>query len=267
MRRAQLLTVIVLVWGARTVLGQDALPALAPAATGEYTGLAIQVGPRPSAAADGPTASRFWVDADYVVYWLKPVCLTVPTISAGSPGDAQPGVIGQPNTQILQGDHKFEFKGANGLRPRVGAWLDDDQIFGVEAEGFVLEQVAATSNVTPNSAGPPTFLVFQNPNNTPGALPFTIPGVVAGSSTAVGTTHLWGVETNLDIHISMARGPWTLNATALLGCRFLELDDRDVLTNQQSLVSNPGVAAVGEANFGTRNQFFGGQAGSRMGIA
>jgi hypothetical protein len=167
----------------------------------------------------------------------------------------------------VQGGHKFEFGGADGIRSRVGAWLTDDQLLGAEVEGFVLEQVAAGDPVTTKNGSPATFLVFQNPDNTPAALPFTVPGVVNGSSSAVGTSRLWGLESNLAAHITAERGAWRLQATGLAGCRYLQLDDRVVVTNRQSLASDPSAVAVGEANFATRNQFIGGQLGSRLGVA
>ncbi len=213
----------------------------------------------------GPVNDRIWAEADYVLYWLKPVCNTVPTITVGSIADAQPGVPGQPNTQLIQGLHKFQFGGASGIRPRLGAWLTDDDFLGVEVEGFALERVAASQNVITGNGGAPTYLVFQNPNNSPGALAFGIPGVVAADSWAVGRSQLWGVEGNFAAHIGTERGGWTLNATGLVGCRYLQLDDSVVITNRQALVSDPTVAAVGQADFGTRNQFVGGQVGSRLG--
>jgi hypothetical protein len=77
---------------------------------------------------------------------------------------------------------------------------------------------------------------------------------------------LWGLETNLGLHSEIERGAWTLQATFLAGCRYLHLADRVVITNRQSLVSDPSVAAIGAANFATRNQFIGGQIGSRFGV-
>src|SRR5262249_52522550 len=162
-------------------------------------------------------------------YWLKPVCLTVPTITVGSTSDAQPGLPGQPNTVLAQGNHKFEFPGANGIRSRLGAWVSDDQILGIEVEGFVLEQVAAGSPVVTSNGSPPTFLVFQNPDNSNGVLPFSIPGVVNASSSAVGTSQLWGVETNACMHFAAERGAWRFDSIWLAGCRFLQIEDRVVV--------------------------------------
>lgn len=265
MRRVQSLASIVLLALVGILGAQGPIPGSAP--------MVDQV-PVPAKAVDAaicppavPAAPAFWAEADYVLYWLKPVCFTVPGLSVGNPADAQPGVLGQPGTRLVQGDHKFEFKGANGVRVRLGAWLTEDRLLGVEAGGFVLEQVAATQSVTSDAAGSPAlFLVFQNPDNSRAALPFSVPGVVAARSTAVGESRMWGTDANLLVHLDARRGPWTLHATALFGCRTLHLADRVTVSNRQSLVADPSVTAAGEATFSTRNQFVGAQVGSRFGL-
>jgi hypothetical protein len=259
MRTVPLLACLALACGAGEVLGQDGTAPLMTAPMMAHAVPETFPGRAPCGCANDCPGPRVWAEADYVVYWLKPVCLTVPTIGAQLPGQA--------DLVLAQGNHKFEFDGAQGIRPRLGAWLTEDQFLGVEVEGFVLEQVAAGSPVVTSNGSPATFLVSENPDNSKVALPLSVPGVVNGSSSAVGMSRMWGVETNLAAHISTQRGGWALHATALAGCRYLQLDDRDILTNRQSLVSDPSVTAVGEANFATRNQFIGGQIGSRFGVA
>ena len=56
-----------------------------------------------------PSNPHVTAEADYILYWLKPVCLKPATLSIGVPG--------QPGTQLVQGLHKFEFGGASGVRP------------------------------------------------------------------------------------------------------------------------------------------------------
>ena len=58
-----------------------------------------------------------------------------------------------------------------------------------------------------------------------------------------------------------------MHATAIFGCRYLQLDDRVLITNRQSLVANPAATAIGRADFQTTNQFIGGQIGSRFGLS
>jgi hypothetical protein len=265
MRVTLLLAGIALAVGGPGALGQEGTPCPAAGTPEEGVAPAVRVAQEDSGGTGD--ADRWWAEADYIVYWLKPVCLKPPTLSIGSTSDAEPGVPGQPGTQLVQGGHKFQFDGANGIRPRLGVWLTDDQFLGAEVEGFVLEQVAAGQPVVTRAGAPATFLLFENPDNTHAALPFTVPGVVTGASSAVGSTQLWGVETNLATHFSAERGGCVLNATFLAGWRYLHLDDRVVVTNAQALVSDPSRVAVGQADFATRNEFVGGQLGSRLGVA
>jgi hypothetical protein len=253
---------VALLWLAGASFGQD--PILSPSAPVPEEKPAAIWGNQAPYAAPASGQGRFWAEADYVVFWLKPVCYTVPGLSEGT----LTGVLGQPGSQLVQGNSKFEFKGANGIRPRIGAWLTDDQFLGIEVEGFVLEQVASGGTVASNASGSPAlFLVYQNPDNSNAALPFSVSGLVAASSSAVGYSRLWSVETNADAHFTTQRGDFTLHATALAGIRYLNLTDRVLITNGQSLVFAPEVTASGQCNFATFNQFVGGQFGSRLGCA
>lgn len=214
-----------------------------------------------------PEAASFWAEADYLLWWLKPVCLKVRTLSVGDPSDPVPGALGQPGTRLVEGGSKFEFPGASGGRVRLGAWLCDDQLLGVELGGFVLEQQANRQTFRTSGGAPAAYLIYQTPSNEQAALPFSVPGVVDGASEAVGTTRLWGLEANLaSLFGSADRGGLRCSATLLAGCRYLHIDDRVVVRNTQSLVADPSVRATGQADFGTRNQFVGGQLGARFGV-
>lgn len=266
MRNGWLLSLMVLAGMAQTVLGEDLY--LSPFMREPSPPLYDEgpPAPAPRATAAKSTDAGYWAEVDGVVYWLKPVCLVPVTTTIGNPSDAQPGVPGQPGTQVVQGGHKFQFDGARGLHARLGTWLTEDALFGVEVEGFVLEQVAANQNVTTTLGSPATYMAFLQPNNTPTALPLSIPGVVTGSSIAIGNSQMWNLDTNLATHGAIERGPWVLHGTLLTGCRYLQLDDHVDVTNLQSLVSNPAVTAFGSADFATHNSFVGAQVGSRFAV-
>src|SRR5947209_5575566 len=60
--------------------------------------------------AVGQPSSCFYAEVDYLLRWFKPVCLTPPLLTIGSPTSAVPGALGQPGTQVVVGEsHKFEF--------------------------------------------------------------------------------------------------------------------------------------------------------------
>jgi len=218
-------------------------------------------------SADCPSPVQGWAHVDYLLWWLKPVCLKPPTLTVGSPADAVPGAVGQPHTQVVQGDHKFEFNGASGIRPSVGVWLTADQFLSLEAEGFLLEQAAASESFRSAGGGTASFIPFQDPGNVNQALPFSIPGVVNGSSVAIGRSRLWGLESNLAGNFCTSKEGLVFSGAVLIGFRYLDLEDRVNVTNQQDLVANPATFAFGSDEFATRNQFYGPQVGTRLGIS
>lgn len=213
-----------------------------------------------------PVRSGFFVSVDYLLWWMKPVCLKVPTLTAGSPADSIPGAIDQPNTRLLVGSSRFEFNGTSGIRPRIGL-LSEDGVFGIEAEGFVLATAASHSGYTTQAGSPATYLPYVAPNGTNQALPFSTPGVVNGSVSAIGTSRLWGAETNAVANIlANDYGCHRVQLGVLAGFRYLELNDEIVLRNVQALASNPAVTAYGQSSLATRNQFYGVQLGQRLDV-
>jgi hypothetical protein len=116
------------------------------------------------------------------------------------------------------------------------------------------------------NGSPATFIPFQDPSNANQALPFTIPGVVNGSSTAVGSSRLWGLETDLAGNLHTQRGCFLLRGAVLVGFRYLNLEDQVTITNQLNLVSNPAAFAFGSDRVTTHNQFYGPQLGTRLGL-
>lgn len=200
---------------------------------------------------------------DYLLWWIKPVCLTVPTISSGSPTDAVPGAFGQPGTKLVAGQTRFEFEGASGYRPYV-TWTTRDGFWTAEVKGFELQTVSSTQ------AGPATgftYIPFKAPDNTNQAVPFTIPGVVDGSFAATGSSRLWGVEINGQANLLKNQyGNCLIQSSTLAGFRYLDLTDRVVIRNTQRLAANPLVSVSGEDHCETQNRFFGVQVGQRVAV-
>jgi Putative beta barrel porin-7 (BBP7) len=267
---------LIAVLGSTIVQAQEPIQSTASQSRGQFDQIIASSQPvpnfQPSLGSawwdDKPNCTRVWAEADYVIYWLKAVCLKPVTLTIGDPKDANPGVPGQPGTQVIQGGYKFQFDGADGFRPRLGAWLTEDKSLGVEVEGFVLEQVAAGEPVIANSAGPATYISYVQPTGPVGAMPFSVPGIVNASSSAVGSSHMWGMDANVLSQFSATeRWGCSCTATFLAGCRYLSTDDRVSITNIQGLVADPQVIAIGQARFATDNQFLGGQVGSRFTIA
>lgn len=211
-----------------------------------------------------PTWCGFTAGVEYLLWWIKPVCLTVPTITAGSPADAVPGAIGQPNTRLLAGQTRFEFQGASGYRP-FATWTTPDGFWSAEVKGFELQTVSSTQA---GRATGSTYIPFTAPDNTPQAVPFTIPGSVEGSYAATGSSRLWGAEINGYCHLLEHQyGNCLVQASALAGFRYLDLTDLVVVSNTQRLVGNPLVTASGQDRCETQNRFFGAQVGQTVSVS
>src|SRR5581483_11055446 len=133
----------------------------------------------------------------------------------------------------------------------------DDELPGVEVSGLFLQQGSNSRSFQTSQGSPPTFLSFQDPQNAQRALPFSVPGAVEGSSFARGTSRLSGLEASLLTRSAKARSDFEFGATFLLGYRLLDLTDRVVVTQTQSLAADPSVRASGSDAFTTHNQFHG----------
>lgn len=212
----------------------------------------------------------FYTDIEFLLRWFKPVCASVPIVTIGNPNAPTPGALGQPGTQIVVGGlppHKFEFPMTPGVQLKAG-WTPADRGFALEVSGFIMEQVANSQHFSADANGAPySYLPYQAPDNSFHALPFTIPGVVTGGSVAVGSTKVWGVESDLAIPFMVDRGGYALYASFLVGGRYLDLTDRVRITNALRLVADPSAVAIGADQFSTHNQFAGPQVGTTFGLA
>ena len=139
---------------ARTARGQvrpashlsDVADALAPAQFSEPDlGDDLLIGSGSSAATHSPPQTCgpngwFWVSGE-LLYWRMNgmyIPALVTTSPAGTP-QADAGVLGEPGTSILLGEQSILNSDVNGLRLRAGVWLDMENRYGVQAEGFALD--------------------------------------------------------------------------------------------------------------------------------
>ncbi|MBX9584186.1 MAG: BBP7 family outer membrane beta-barrel protein [Gemmataceae bacterium] len=216
-----------------------------------------------------PEAGGFYAEVELLLRWFKPVCASVPVVSIGDPQAPVPGALGQPGTRVVVGGvppHKFEFPMTPGVQLTAG-WDRGDGAVGLVASGFIMEQATNSQQFTAIADGfPYTYLPYQAPDNSYRALPFTVPGVVTGSSVAVGSTKLWGVEGDLAVPFALPRDGYTLYGTFLVGGRYLDLTDRVRVTNTLRLVADPSAFAVGADEFRTHNRFAGPLVGTTLGV-
>lgn len=202
--------------------------------------------------------SKFWMRAEYLGYWVKGAPLPVALVT-GDPAN--------PTHELLNSAQSLGF--FSGLRFDLGVWFDSYNQFGVEASFFGLERRTQTFSASSDSAGNPT-LAFPFTNQTPGAagdtfMPITTPGVFAGGVTVTSTLQLWGTEANM-VAVLLQRQGTGLEITALAGVRYVDLRETlQINTVSSDLLTSPNTVLAQNDSFGTRNQFYGGQLGARVG--
>lgn len=206
---------------------------------------------------------RFWVQAEYLLWWLKDN--PVPPLATVGPV-AGLGVPGTPGTAVILGGEPVDQGTFSGGRFTVGGWFDCCQTCGFEAGYFFLGQSGDDSRV-----GCPPNAVLARPffNVNIGAPDWQLacfPGALDGSIRATVNSRLQGAEANAIKNVCC--GP-CYRFDLLGGFRFLRLDESLTVHENVEVLADPDPDVVGTRfrlwdDFGTRNQFYGGQLGGRL---
>jgi Putative beta barrel porin-7 (BBP7) len=225
-------------------------------------------------APQASTGPKWWVEADYLLWWIRRGPLPTPLVTSGDPKDALPGALGQPGTRALFGGSGLDYGTFSGGRFNLGSWLDCDQTIGLEGGGFLFEQRVIHFAVASDNAGnPPIYLpvVNQNPSspNFGRQSSFTIAdpifpgtGPTSGNVAVGSATRLWGAELNGLVNLARTSS-WSLDG--IVGFRYLDLQENLRMSGsandqfddlQQTFIDS----------FQTRDQFYGGQLGARFGF-
>jgi hypothetical protein len=230
--------------------------------------------PTVSMAEDVPVY-RGWVQVDYVLWWLRDAPLPVPLVTTGDPKVGfdpnmvhtvnTAGAIGQPGTQVLFGGQDIHAQGYSGMRLTIGDWIDDEERFGAEGSGFILErrtkQFVAASDATGNP--PLYFPIFSESAGAERAVPIADPlRGFSGSVVINSTLQLWGAE--LNGLVNLYHRP-CLELTLLTGFRYADLRENiEIYNTTKDLIFN-NVTSLTDY-FRTVDQFYGGQLGSRLAV-
>jgi putative beta barrel porin BBP7 len=248
-----------------------------PAELAPHRALADPTEAVPSAPPAGPAEAAptepgcarplpFWFRADYLLWWAKDPRFPV-LVTGGSTADPVPGALGQPGTQALFGGASVDEHERSGGRFTLGTWMGAGEVWGLEANYLFLGardvnfSVVSTSTTGPTVLGRPFFDVL---GGTQDASLVGYPGLVAGSVSVSSHSFLEGGEINAVASI-WRDSSW--RCEALIGGRFVSLvesvdvGEADVVSTTSTVL--PGDNVVVEDHFGTRNYFYGPQAGVR----
>lgn len=217
----------------------------------------------------------FWVSADYLLWWVKGGPIPPIVTTSNNLGDAPPGALGQPGTQVLYGDRPIGYGTFSGLR--LGAGIELAPGLAIEGNYFTLERRSQNFSASSDANGSPLIGIafFNTAIGLEDALLTANPdanrGIWTGTASVVSSTRLQGWELNLAGQ-RQGCGPWTF--TALAGFRALSLDE-DLSIGNQFTPTLPGALTFNGApvpagtllsdsdHFRTRNHFYGGQVGGR----
>ncbi len=221
-----------------------------------------------------PNFPALWGGVDYLLWWIKDQPVPTPLVTTGNPLDPIPGALGQEGTRVLFGGNNIGYGAFSGLRATLGGWLDPAGQIGLEGSAFLLEQRVSNFAVASNASGsPPLYLpiIRQDPLMPPLGVPgsvtiadplFPAGGPTSGAVVVATTTRLWGAEANTLLNLGRADN-WSV--AGLVGFRYLDLQEGLRLqgdSNEQGLDLQQSFYDA----FDTRNQFYGGQLGARLGL-
>jgi hypothetical protein len=186
---------------------------------------------------------------------------------------ANAGNLGAPGTISLNGPLHYDVEG--GGRLYLGGWFDCAHTIGLEGSIFVLGQQSAGFGVFDRSqAG--SFIINEPLAGAPFSTQVSAPGVETGNVVVSATGRFGGGDVNVLYNLYRGNG-WTVNV--LGGYRYLQLDETLTIAAGSNLFTTttytdnmgnilatapPGSAVTVIDQFGTRNQFNGGQIGATV---
>ena len=228
-------------------------------------------------------ADRFWVQGDYLLWWIKRGPLSTPLVTTDpSQGVAKgSGGLANPTTEVVLGGHGIDYPAFSGGRISAGFALDAG--FGVEASGFLLPQQNHILSAASDPSGSPFLLrpiVNTDANNPNAGIVVSLPlssalalGANAANTGAVqvsNTSQLWGANA---VGTAKVFDSGTARLTALVGFRYLDLrEDLEIRTEITDFAAGITFGGVRDApgdqlllldGFQMHNQFYGGQMGLR----
>lgn len=214
----------------------------------------------PGLAGFNPVRPRFYVEGEYLLWWLQGQ--QVPVLATTSaPSDF--AVLGAPSTQVLFGGNQINNGPFSGARFTAGYWFGCDQNKAIEITGFFLSPNSRPFSIN-SSMFPVTGRPFQEINNGQETAQLTaLPGVSTGTLTINAPSSLWGLGANY-------RCLWCCGCnyriSLLAGFRNINLNESLSITeNVQGLPTAPQpftnqMITVND-RFATQNHFYGGNLG------
>lgn len=217
-----------------------------------------------------PACSAWWFRGEYLYWWTRG--MRTPPLVSESPRGTR-GVIGQPGTNVLVGQDRLFDDPRPGGRLRLGYWLDDCCLCGIEADYGALKDerfhycafgggedrtIARPFVDARNGTNNAELVAFRDPVGAPNAgIPDELAGgidVVANTAWQTAGVRLRGVRT---VRYG-GDGGWSTSLDLMAGYRWMRLDERlSVREDLVSLEANANLAFDILDRFGTQTEFHG----------
>lgn len=126
-------------------------------------------------------AQEYWIEADYLLWFIKDSPLPTPLVTTASFDDPLPGAIGQPHTHTVLGKKSIDMGWMQGFQIGAG-WIGCN--VGIEGSYFLLPTISKSESlITSGNPGSPNYAVpifdFSGVfglNGVPGETIFLLPG-------------------------------------------------------------------------------------------
>jgi hypothetical protein len=225
----------------------------------------------PNAAVAWVSSGRFYVGAEYLLWWTKKSPIPVPLVTTTTDTTQMPtATIGANGTSVVLGNQDLDTSARHGARFTAGAWCDERGELGVEASYFFLASQTVTRSVASNG-GPndPLLAVpfFADDLGMESSFTLAAPSTLAGGATLKLTSRLQGAE--LNGMVKTCTGPG-FQFDVLAGFRFLDLRENLSFATSSLGVMDPNAPVTNNGmilntldQFDTHNLFYGFQIAAR----
>jgi len=265
--------------GEPTALLQEGAPGMLPS-TSELPTEPLQLPAQqplavePVLAAPEPHWPRFWTSTEFLLWLVPRGPLPLPLLTTGPAQNfPPPGVLDDPNTDILIGADQLKYGNYPGGRLTMGCWLTRSELIALEANAFWAGSNGINRTLPPSIAESGVLArPFINAlDGTTAVALISFPEVFDGLLHIYSDSRMYGGEVNL-IGKFIRREHWNMDVIA--GYRYFELAENLEVANEAFTLQDDVVAFLNELlpsgstvnfsdKFATENRFQGAQLGIR----
>ncbi|QEL13947.1 BBP7 family outer membrane beta-barrel protein [Limnoglobus roseus] len=225
-------------------------------------------------AAAQSRANCFYLDSQFLLFFVKAQPANVPFVSTSAPQDA--GIAGRPTTTLLFSQSDLGYNVFSGFNITGGYFRDADRRIGIELGGMLLERKSNAYYAASDTNGIPVLArpFIDAATGNPAVLTVAQQGLASGSVSVVTRNEIYGGEASLltNLYRSCPDDGCKINVNGIAGFRFMEIHEDLRIDSASTIIGNgqprfngaaifsPAVVGVSDS-FDVFNRFYGGQFG------